>query len=220
MKINNQMALREAPQDKAAKFDGQLKDASKMYEHHFLGEMVKAMRSTIHRDDGFIKPNMAENYFMDKLDDQYTESWSNKGGIGLADMIYSQMHERLFPDKKDFSKPAGPLPLDKTNRPFEIKVDKKSDGGGQILFHGQEASPLVQPTPVQNPWKGRVQSMNSDTNGWSYATVEHANQLRSQLAFQGSLAALKIGDEVEEGQTIGTLSHEKPTLRWDVNVST
>jgi flagellar protein FlgJ len=219
MKIQNQFPLRQTPQDTAAKFDGQLKEASKLYEQHFLNEMVKAMRSTIHREEGFIKPNMAENFFMEKLDDQYTESWSNKGGIGLADMIYSQMHERLFPAKKDFSKPAGPLPLGQSNRPFQIKVEKKSDGGGQVLFQGHDASPLVQPTPVQNPWKGRVQSMNSDANGWSYATVEHANKLRSQLAFQGSLAALKIGEEVEEGQTIGTLSHENPTLRWDVNVS-
>jgi Rod binding domain-containing protein len=220
VKINNSLPLKEAPQDKLAKVDRQLKDASKMYEQHFLNEMVKSMRSTIHRDDGFIKPNMAENIFQEKLDQEYTDAWSKKGGIGLADMIYSQLHERIFPNKKDFSKPVGPLPLDKANHSFEIKVEKKNDGG-QVLFHGDaSSSPLVQPAPVQNPWKGRIQSMNSDLNGWNYATIEHSNHLRSQLAFQGSLAALKIGEDVEEGQAIGILSRENPTLRWDVSENT
>lgn len=219
MKIDNTFQLKPTPQDKMARLDGQLKNASKMYEQHFLDEMVKAMRSTIHRDDGFIKPSMAENIFQEKLDQQYTEAWSAKGGIGLADMIYNQLHERMFPAKKDFSKPAGPLPLDKTGHSFRIKAEKNSNGeGGQILFHGSPASPLVQPTPVQNPWKGRVQSMNSDESGWNYATILHDNNLSSQLAFQGSSLALKIGTDVEEGQTIGTLSRENPILRWDVNV--
>lgn len=219
MKINNSLSLKETPQDKMAKVDRQLKDASKMYEQHFLNEMVKSMRSTIHRDEGFIKPNMAENIFQEKLDQQYTDAWSNKGGIGLADMIYSQLHERIFPNKKDFTKPAGPMPLDKANHSFQIKVEKRDDGG-RVMFQGAGSSPLVQPTPVQNPWRGRIQSMNADSNGWNYATIEHGNSLRSQLAFQGSLAALKIGENVEEGQTVGILSSENPTLRWDVKENT
>lgn len=219
MKIQNQMPLNQTPQDRLAKLDGQLKNASKMYEQHFLNEMTKAMRATIHRDDGFMKPNMAENIFQEKLDDQYTETWANKGGIGLADMIYQQLHERIMPARKDFSKPAGPLPLDKTGHPFEIKAEKKSENGGQILFKGQSTSPLVQPTEVQNPWKGRVESMNSDGSGWSYATILHDNDLRSQIAFQGNLLPTKVGTELNEGQTIGSLSRENPILRWDVNVS-
>ena len=218
MKINNTLPLQEAPQDKLAKVDRQLKEASKMYEQHFLGEMVKAMRSTIHRDEGFIKPNMAENIFQEKLDQEYTDSWSQKGGIGLADVIYAQVHERLFPNKKDFSKPAGPIPLDKTGHSFQIKVEKKNEGG-QVLFHGTgdiPAQPLVQPTPVQSPWKGQVQSLSSDSNGWSYATIEHSNNLRSQLAFQGRLAALNIGADLEEGQPLGLLSPTNPMLRWNL----
>lgn len=199
--------------------DQKLHQASKMYEQHFLNEMVKAMRSTVHRDGGFIKPNMAENIFQEKLDQQYTESWANKGGIGLADMIYQQLHERLMPTRKDFSKPAGPLPLNKTGHAFEIKAEKTSPNGSRILFKGQGTSPLVQPTEVQNPWKGHLESMNSDANGWNYATILHGNDLRSQLAFQGKLNGMKVGNELSEGQTIGLLSRENPILRWDVNVS-
>jgi flagellar protein FlgJ len=206
-----------SPQEKLAKMDGQLKEASKMYEQHFLNEMVKAMRATVHRDDGIVKPNMAENIFSEKLDDQYTQAWAKKGGIGLADMIYQQMHERMFPNKKDFSKPAGPIPFDKTSHPFEIKVDKKSEKSGQVFFQGQAASPLVQPTAVQSPWAGKIESVSQDGNGWSYATIAHDNELRSQLAFRGVLSNARAGDKVGQGQTLGALSLAFPTLRWDVS---
>ncbi len=62
--------------------DGKLRDAAKMYEQHFLNEMVKAMRATVHRDGGFIQPNMAENIFSEQLDQQYWISGPTKAESG------------------------------------------------------------------------------------------------------------------------------------------
>lgn len=218
MKIANQFALKQNPSDRLAELDGQLKNASRLYESHFLNEMVKAMRSTIHRDDGFIKPNMAENIFSEQLDQQYVEQWADKGGIGLADMIYQQLHERIFPDKKDFSKPAGPLPLHKTSAPMRIQVDKKSGAAGQILFHGQTTSPLVQPSEVVSPWKGKITAVNTDLEGWKHLTLNHDNNIESRLVFRGALEGLESGRVVEMGERLGVLSSEKPVLRWDVKL--
>jgi flagellar protein FlgJ len=214
VKINNTLPLnKEAPTQ--AHLEDQLHKASEMYEQHFLNEMVKAMRSTIHKDDGFLPPNMAENIFSEQLDQQYVEKWSAKGGIGLSDLIYEKMHERLFP-KRDLGRPAGPVPFRHSPMPFDMKVEPKKDGnGGRFLFRGD---PSQSPAPpVVAPWKGRVESAAMDSNGWSHVSLSHENQLRSQIAYRGQLAALEIGADVEEGQSIGILSPTDPILRWDVS---
>jgi flagellar protein FlgJ len=215
MKIQNHIPLTQDPAQQKAATEEKLRGAAKMYEQHFLGEMVRAMRATIHREHGLMPPNMAENIFQEKLDDNYVEQWADKGGVGLSDMIYQQLHERIFPQKKDFSKPAGPLPLNKTTTPFQIKVDKRSDGGGQVIFRSAPGAAAHEKTPVQNPWRGTVESAAQD-NGWAYVNIRHANELRSQIAYQGQLADLKIGSEVEEGDSIGWLAPDLPTLRWNI----
>jgi flagellar protein FlgJ len=216
MKIDRQIALKQDPQTRTASQEEQLHKAASMYEEHFLGEMVKAMRTTVHREDGFVKPNMAENIFSEQLDQQYIEGWTKKGGIGLGDMIYNQLHERIFPNKKDFSKPAGPIPFDKSKGGFQIKVDKTDLKQGQVTFRGDNASPLVQSTPVQSPWSGQIASAQTG-DGWSHVSILHDNQLRSDLAFQGPLGQLKVGEKVGAGDAIGLLALDSPTLRWQVS---
>lgn len=218
MKIENQVIpLKTDPQTQKANMEEKLHGASKMYEQHFLNEMLKEMRATVHKDGGFIQPSMAENIFSEKLDEEYVDKWADKGGIGLADMIYNQLHERIFPERRDFSKPAGPIPLQKTSAPFQIKVDKKSEGSGQILFQGEKPSPLVQPTPVQSPWSGQIESANTGSDGWNHVAILHDNEFRSRLAFRGNLSGLKVGSLVEAGQNLGNLGNESPILRWDVS---
>ncbi len=56
------LPITQSPEEKAKKIDGQLREASQMYENHFLNEMVKAMRSTVRRDDGLLKHGMAEKF--------------------------------------------------------------------------------------------------------------------------------------------------------------
>src|SRR3954466_11813599 len=73
----------------------QLMDASKMYEHHFLQEMVKAMRSTVQESD-LNSGGIGDKIYKDQLDDKYVESWSDQGGIGLANMIYDDMMEKYI----------------------------------------------------------------------------------------------------------------------------
>jgi hypothetical protein len=63
--------------------DQKLHEVSEMYEKHFLREMMKAMRSTVH-EGGFIQQNQAERIFKEQLDDHYVDKWSEKGGIGLS----------------------------------------------------------------------------------------------------------------------------------------
>lgn len=74
--------------------DKKLKEASQLYEKHFLKELVKAMRKTAPQSS-FTKPSMAEKIYKQKLDEEYVEKWGDREGIGLADMIYRHVKDRL-----------------------------------------------------------------------------------------------------------------------------
>lgn len=83
----------ETPQSAAEK---KLRDVAKMYEGQFLREMVKAMRGTV-TDSGFIKENQAEKIFREQLDQEYTDKWVDRGGLGFQDIIYNQLVEKYGP---------------------------------------------------------------------------------------------------------------------------
>ena len=94
--------------------DQKLHEVSEMYEKHFLREMMKAMRSTVH-EGGFIQQNQAERIFKEQLDDHYVDKWSEKGGIGLSKVIYDQLIDKFGVQmgiKKAVARPQGPLTLD------------------------------------------------------------------------------------------------------------
>ncbi|MCB0341284.1 MAG: rod-binding protein [Pseudobdellovibrionaceae bacterium] len=103
-----------------------MRQASQMYEQHFLREMVKAMRSTV-QNGGLMEPTMAEKIYREKIDDSYVESWANKGGIGLGDMIYNQLRERLqAQNAKGFHEQKGALPI--ANEKYLAIKNKKPVG--------------------------------------------------------------------------------------------
>ncbi len=81
--------LDQKPHPRNAKVD----EVAKMYERQFLGEMFKAMRSTVNETE---KPSMAQNIFNSQRDEQYLDAWSEKGGIGFSNIIYDQIMERFF----------------------------------------------------------------------------------------------------------------------------
>lgn len=93
--INKTASLNEYP-DPTQKIvnhsqrEAQIDNVSKMYEKHFLRELVKAMRSTVTPSE-WTQPGMAESIYRQNLDHEYVEQWGNEGGIGLADVIYDQI---------------------------------------------------------------------------------------------------------------------------------
>lgn len=104
----------------------QMKEAAQSYEKYFLNEMVKAMRSTVHKEDGLIKQNFAEQIFSENLDQEYVDNWSKSGGVGLADLIYQQLQETI-------TGKSGP-PVDPSRN-----VANKSKG---IELYQKEANPM------------------------------------------------------------------------------
>lgn len=104
-------------------------EVAKLYERQFLGEMFKAMRSTIKETDA---PSMAQNIYKDQLDSEYVDKWSEQGGIGLSNLIYEQIMERYFGQSPQGRalKQQGPVAL--TDRDV-VKVDRMHNGAAQTV---------------------------------------------------------------------------------------
>lgn len=198
-----------------------IREVSQMYEKHFLGEMMKAMRSTVH-EGGFIQSNQAEKIFREQLDQEYVDKWGAKGGIGLADLIYNQMVDKYGVQmgiKSPMEKPQGPLPLKEkdlfTAKSFQQKTGAKAQG---LSFRFDKnilgATDGNKPTPVSNPWDGVLLDKKNLGNEEMLMDINHDNGLRSQLVYKGVPSGLKIGDKIQAGETLGVLSPEAKTFYW------
>ena len=102
------------------KQEAKIKKAATMYEAQLLGHMLRQMRKTVPK--GYREKSYAEKLYSQQLDGQYVEAWGDKGGIGIGDIIYKQIHEKVFP-KRPFMA-AGPIALKKYN-PIAIKNKAK-----------------------------------------------------------------------------------------------
>lgn len=217
MKVPGQ-ALRVPPQVKS--MDEKLKDVSQMYEKHFLGEMMKAMRSTVH-ESGFIKSNQAEKIFRDQLDQEYVDKWGAKGGIGLADLIYKQMIEKYGVQmglKNPVQKPQGPLPI--TDKDLFVAKSFQRNGKDTNLsfrFDKKQAEAALEqqkPLEVSNPWSGTLLGKRTLLTGEVLMDFNHDNGLRSQIVFRGVSGALNVGAKIQAGETVGLLSPEAKSFFW------
>ncbi len=198
--------------------DEKLRDVSNMYEKHFLREMLKAMRSTVH-ESGFIQSNQAEKIFREQLDDNYVDKWSEKGGIGLSDMIYKQLLDKfgvVMGIRSPIAKPQGPLPLDQKSstqiHPFQHPGKKSA------MAYRIDSYPLKSGAgqSVQAPWDGVLLGRQSLVDGQTIVDLEHDNGLKSQLVFKGVLSNLAPGQKLQAGDNLGFLSSEAKSLYWTV----
>lgn len=213
MKVNN-FAPTHAPKD-MQQIDNQLREASRLYEQQFLGEMVKAMKSTVHQGDGLIPNSMAQNVFREQLDQKTVDEWSHRGGVGLADIIYKQVKEKYFPEAPPPKLPMGAFPTEQNKEPkFQLKMQES-----QFQLRKDPNWEFEGSIKVQSPWEGKVTYANQD-GPMSTVRVEHPFGATTILGFNGS-NHVKIGDFVEAGQKLGSTSASSqkngPDLTWKIH---
>lgn len=226
--------LRELPT--AEQMDQKLKDVSKLYEKQFLREMVKAMRGTV-TEGGFIQANQAEKIFKDQLDNEYVESWGDNGGIGLSEVIYQQLVDRIGPQmgiRPHPQKPHGPLKLDEKSilhQPFKYKMHSDAEKTGKVTVQFDVPSSQEKvASDVTMPWGGSVLGIKKLDLNEFFLDLTHENGMKSQVVFKGSLSdeLQKIqgqlqtgstGEPLEAGQSLGVLGPEAKSLFWTVESS-
>lgn len=230
MKIQNSFPLKQSPEAQAAQLDSKLRDAAKMYEGHFLNEMVKAMRSSVHHEDGLIKQNMGEKIFSEQLDQQYVQGWTNKGGVGLADLIYNQIKEKYYATaKKDFHQPKQALPIApkrethgiQSTDSIQMKMLSPNEAGkgAQLNYRFEVNDPSGAPFEALSPMAGEIKEARVLGEGWNMVELDHGQGLSSELTFPGALTDLSAGTKVEAGRRLGLLDSSRPVLAWKLDWS-
>lgn len=158
--------------------DPRVMDAARMYEKYFLNQMVKAMRSTVKYSD-LQKPTMGEEIYRDQLDDQYVDSWTNTGGIGLADMIHDELlgkaqMNKLRREAMKASKGKTRTPMALTDRDVlavrRLPTSAANNGAGQngagqngtysetvlVSLGKTTVTRADAPETVRSPWEGEI----------------------------------------------------------------
>jgi peptidoglycan hydrolase FlgJ len=207
------------PEEQNAK----LKEVAKKYENQFMREMVKSMRGTV-QDSGLIKVGMGEKIFRDDLDSEYVNNWSDRGGVGFADVIYKQLLDKYGAQlgiTQAQLKPKGPLPIDeKANfqgfapRSLAQAPDSKKTN---LVFERQIGDNKNGVTPITNPWSGKylgAQQINQDEYK---VELLHDNGLKSRMVFRGLINPEIQPGPMHAGETLGLLSPEAKQLSWFVD---
>ncbi len=202
---------------KPAQAEQRLREVADLYEKQFLREMTKAMRSTVHESE-LTKADPARKLFQEQLDEQYTDRWGEKGGIGLSDLIYNQLIEKfgvqmgITPQE---AKPKGPLMLNQKSE-FKAHFMKSANANTQanmVFLRAMEGALL--PRPVLSPWDG-VLLGKKQIAGQEVLEIGHDNGLNSRLSFTGKSQDLDLGSRIQSGAQIGYLSPESDRLFWQV----
>lgn len=229
--VADAVSVRSAVERKApplAPRNERLLEAARMYEKYFLGQMTKAMRSTVSFSE-LSKPSMGERIYREQLDDQYVDAWTERGGIGLANMIHDQMAGKMEMAKLlrqterqrqlNQKNGAAPTGLAFSNRDvLNLRRLPSAPGTAETVLVSlgrTQSRPSDPPEVVFTPWAGRVEAVT--VSGDSKATKRSQISLRVAaqgaqparqvvLAFDGVPLNVTEGDSVIAGQSIGQLA--------------
>ncbi len=210
--------------DKAAATDEKFKEVSELYEKHFIREMMKQMRSTVH-ESGFIKQNNAEKIFRDELDDNYADQWGKAGGIGLSSIIYDQLIQKYGEKagiKNRLEKPHGPIELNsKSNYSGLVSSALKPNTQKENLTFKFDTA-TDQKSEIKNPWVGTLLDKKYLEMDQIQYRIKHDNGLESLITTRGTGLGpdlhLSQGDELKPGQQLGWAQPASP-LFWTVKTN-
>lgn len=200
--------------------DPRVMDAARMYEKYFLNQMVKAMRGTVSYSD-LQKPTMGEEIYRDQLDDQYVNSWTESGGIGLADMIHDELMGKAEMAKQRqeayrSSRGKKRVPMTLTDRDV-LHVRRLPNTGTAsagtetvlVSLAKTRQSKKEGREVVRLPWEAAVESVRSEQGkvviGLRVA-VRTVEERYVEMAFDGEPTEVTSGQVLKAGAIVGQLA--------------
>lgn len=80
-----------------AKEETKLKEACQQFEQMYLQQMFTQMRkaSKMGGGEGGLGNSQGEEMFTGMLDQERAKTWSQEGGVGLANLLFQQMKKTL-----------------------------------------------------------------------------------------------------------------------------
>lgn len=214
-KVQKALPMKEAQTTEKVK--AQFREVSDMYEKHFLRELMKSMRSSV-PEGGLVKVNSAEKLFREQLDNEYVETWGQKGGIGLSDMIYNDLVDKYGERlglKEHQEKPHGPLKLTEKD---SVNIKRSFDQENQKLefqFEGLKKDSAGSVEAI-NPWSGLLSKKVQLSADEYFLEMNHDNGFSSQMKFKGLLQPINVNDRLNSGDKIGILSQDSNEFFWNL----
>lgn len=104
-------SLRTGPQAGKGQDEAKLRKVCQDFEAVFIGQIWKQMRSSVPKD-GMLHSKEEESY-LSMFDQELSVKMAQSGGIGLSDMLYSSLSERLLNASKDTNSSGTMNPLQK-----------------------------------------------------------------------------------------------------------
>lgn len=175
--------------------DAALKQAAKQFESIFMGMLLSSMRKAneVFEDDGVLNSN-ATKFYQDMYDKQLSTELSEKGSLGLADLLVQQLRPT-----KGKTTPASMLKVPTEAAPVsDKKVSERNDRAEPLVSDiaamkktAQITEPLVAPAP-QVITETLASEPDPDNEDW---TFESPGEFIQKLMPAAKQAAQKLGLE-------------------------
>lgn len=104
--------LRSRVQPEKGLDEAKLKKACQDFEAVFIGQIWKQMRASVPKD-GLLQSKEQEGY-LSMFDQELSLKMARSGGIGLSDMLYANLSDRLLNASRDATSAAPLKPLDRS----------------------------------------------------------------------------------------------------------
>jgi murein DD-endopeptidase MepM/ murein hydrolase activator NlpD len=174
----------------------ELKRAAKEFESLFIYEMLKAMRKTI-PEDGLFQGMTGKDTYTAIMDQQLASAMAERGGLGIADIIYRQMMPTIKEGRQLERQFAPPL-QGVVSSAFGMRTHPLL--GYPMYHHGVDiASPAG--TEIRAVAQGQVIFSGWLPNYGNTVMVEHAGGYVSLYAHNES-NDVQVDQGVKQGQAI------------------
>jgi len=170
--------------------DAALKQAAKQFESIFMGMLLSSMRKAneVFEDDGVLNSN-ATKFYQDMYDKQLSTELSEKGSLGLADLLVQQLRPtkgKTTPASMlKVPTEAAPVPDKKASTDTQVPAVAPTKKAAEIAPHLAETSPeVITETLASEP--------DPDNEDW---TFESPGEFIQKLMPAAKQAAQKLGLE-------------------------
>lgn len=170
--------------------DAALKQAAKQFESIFMGMLLSSMRKAneVFEDDGVLNSN-ATKFYQDMYDKQLSTELSEKGSLGLADLLVQQLRPT-----KGKTTPASMLKLPTEAAPVPDKA-ASADTLVPVVAPAKNTAEVVQPVVTTAPQvitETLASEPDPDNEDWSF---ESPGEFIQKLMPAAKQAAQKLGLE-------------------------
>ncbi|MBP8228094.1 MAG: flagellar assembly peptidoglycan hydrolase FlgJ [Pararheinheimera sp.] len=170
--------------------DAALKQAAKQFESIFMGMLLSSMRKAneVFEDDGVLNSN-ATKFYQDMYDKQLSTELSEKGSLGLADLLVQQLRPT-----KGKTTPASMLKLPTEAAPVPDKT-ASADTSVPVVAPVKKIAEVAQPIVTTAPQvitETLASEPDPDNKDWSF---ESPGEFIQKLMPAAKQAAQKLGLE-------------------------